>query len=312
MRAVQLTKYGGKGALQFTAEATKPTIEAGQVLVKVQAASVNVLDWKIREGMAQAMAPLNFPATLGSDLAGTITEMGEGVSGFVIGQEVYGQTNPLGGTGSFAEFTPIAAGALATKPQSLTFIEAAATPLTAVSAYQALVEVLDIQDGQKILIHGGAGGIGSFAIQLAKHLGAYVITTAASNDIAYVRGLGADEVIDYTSQKFEELLHDLDAVYDTVGGETYTRSFAVMKPGGKIISMTERPNESLAQEHGIKAEHLFTQVTTERLKKIAKLIDQGILHVHVDRVFPLEKAADAVEYLHEGRHHGKVVLDIAN
>lgn len=310
MRAAQLIKYGGDDALQFTTEAIRPTASVGEVLVEVKAASINALDWKIREGMAQQMATLTFPATLGSDLAGIVVEVGEGVEDFAVGQEVYGQTNPLGGQGSFAEFSPIAAKSLALKPQSLDFLKAAATPLTLVSAYQALVETLHLENGQRILIHGGAGGIGSFAIQLAKNLGAYVASTAAPNDMEYVQGLGADEVIDYTSQKFEEVLHDFDAVFDTVGGDTYARSFAILKPGGQIASMLEQPNEALAQQHAVKAFHLFTQVTTQRLEAITELIDQGSIHVNVDKVFPLEEANEAIDYARSGHQHGKVVLDI--
>jgi len=308
MRAVQLTHYGGEDALQFTASAAKPTAKEGQVLVKVEAASINAIDWKIREGMMQQMAPVTFPATLGGDLAGTVVEVGPNVEQFTVGQTVYGQTNPFSGEGSFAEFTPINAANLAAMPKSADFIHAAALPLTAVSAYQALVETINLQAGQKVLIHGGAGGIGSFAIQLAKHLGAYVATTTAPEDTAFAKELGADEVIDYSTQKFEQILHDVDAVFDTVGGETNEKSYAVLKTGGQLVSMAAAPNETLAAEHGVTASAQQTRVTTERLQKVAELTDQGVLKPAIDKVFSLEQTAEAVEYMRHGHHRGKVVI----
>jgi NADPH:quinone reductase-like Zn-dependent oxidoreductase len=312
MRAAQLTHYGGKDALQLTSEAPKPSAAAGQVLVKVEAASINAIDWKIREGMMQQMAPLTFPATLGGDLTGKIVEVGEGVEGFEVGQEVYGQTNPFSGTGSFAEFSPIAATNIALKPITTDFIQSAALPLTAVSAYQALVETLNVQAGQKVLVHGGAGGIGSFAIQLAKHLGAYVATTAASEDIDFVKKMGADETIDYTSQKFEEIVGGYDAVFDTVGGETSEKSYQVLKPGGQLVSMAAAPNDTLAAKYNVTASAQQTRVTTERLQKVAELVDQGVLTPAVDKIFPLEQITEAVEYMRQGHHRGKVVIKVTD
>lgn len=312
MRAAQLSNYGGKDALQLTTEATKPAAKEGQVLVKVEAASVNAIDWKIREGMMQQMAQLTFPATLGGDLAGTVVEVGQGVTEFEAGQEVYGQTNPFSGAGSFAEFSPIAAANLAIKPKSTDFTHTAALPLTAVSAYQALVETLNLQAGQKVLIHGGAGGIGSFAIQLAKHLGAYVATTAAPEDIEFALSLGADEAIDFTTQKFEETLSDYDAVFDTVGGEAYEKSFVILKQGGKIVSMVMPVDETRMKEYGVTAFSQFTRVTTDRLSKVAELVDQDVLKPSVDKVFSLEQAAEAVEYMRQGHHQGKVVIKMTD
>jgi NADPH:quinone reductase-like Zn-dependent oxidoreductase len=312
MRAAQLTHYGDKDALQFTTQAPQPTAAAGQVLVKVEAASINAIDWKIREGMMQQMAPVTFPATLGGDLAGTIVAVGDGVTEFEVGQEVYGQTNPFSGAGSFAEFSPIAAGSIALKPSTVDFVAAAALPLTTASTYQALVETLRLEAGQKILIHGGAGGIGSFAVQLAKHLGAYVATTAAPEDIEFVRSLGADEAIDYTSQKFEDMLHDYDAVFDTVGGETNKKSYQVLKPGGQLVSMAAAADDALADQYTVTATAQQTRVTTDRLQKIAELVDQGVLKAAIDKVFPLEQAAEAVEYMRQGHHRGKVVIKMTD
>jgi len=310
MRAAQITEYGEQNVLKITDTAERPVAGEGQVLVEVRAASVNPFDWKVMSGQAQSMAQLTFPATLGGDAAGVVAEVGDGVTGFEVGQEVYGQANALSGQGSFAEFTPIKVESLALKPKNVDFATAAALPLTAVSAYQALVDTLHLTAGQKILIHGGAGGIGGCAIQIAKHIGAHVIATAGPEDQKYVRELGADEVIDYTSQKFEERAHDLDAVYDTIGSETYTRSFAVLHSGGQIVSMLEQPNQSLMQQHGVTAYSQFTQLTPERMAAITELVEQGVLKVTIDKTFPLDKAAEAVDYLHSGHHRGKVVIQI--
>jgi NADPH:quinone reductase-like Zn-dependent oxidoreductase len=161
-----------------------------------------------------------------------------------------------------------------------------------------------------VLIHGGAGGIGSFAIQLAKHLGAYVAATATKQDAGYVMDLGADEAIDYKSQQFEALIKDYDAVYDTVGGETYKKSYQVLKSGGTLVSMLEQPDEELQKQYGVKAISQFTQVTTERLTKLAELVDQGSIKIHLDKTFPLEQAGEALEYIKTGQHHGKVVINV--
>lgn len=310
MRAAQINDYGDKDVLVYTEDATKPTLAAGQVLVEAYAAGVNPFDYKVRSGQARGMAELQFPATLGGDVAGVVAEVGEGVTGFEVGQEVYGEANALSGQGSFAEFVPVKSESLAPKPANIDFITAAALPLVSVSAYQALVDTLHLQAGQRVLIHGGAGGIGTSAIQIAKHLGAYVITTAGPDDLDYVRSLGADEAVDYTSRRFEDVAHDMDAVYDTVGGETYERSFSTLKPGGQIVSMIEQPNEELATQHKVKASVQFSKPTPERLAAITQLVESGNLNVTIDKTFPLEQASEAVEYLHSGHHRGKVVLKI--
>lgn len=310
MRAAQISSYGGKDVLQITSDAPKPPIGAGQILVEVHAASVNPFDWKVREGLSRQMAPLTFPATLGGDLAGIVAEVGEGVQGFLVGQAVYGQAGALSGSGSFAEFAPVKAESISQKPESVDFVTAAAVPLTAVSAYQALVETMNLGSGQKILIHGGAGGIGGFAIQLAKHLGAYVAATASASDLDFVRSLGVGKAIDYATQKFEDEVHDFDAVFDTIGGDTYTRSFQVLKAGGLVVSMAEQPNKELMEVRKVTASHQFTQMSPERLQAVTQLVDDGVLKVTIDEVFPLEEAAEALEYLKLSHHRGKVVLKI--
>jgi alcohol dehydrogenase len=240
------------------------------------------------------MIQLQFPSTLGMDFSGIIKQVGEGVSNseFKQGDEVYGQAGVVnGGSGAFAEM------ALANKPKRLSHAEAAALPLVGVSAWRALMENIGLSKGQRILIHGGAGGIGSIAIQLAKHLGAYVATTVSTNDKQFVQELGADVVIDYKTQNFEDLLHDYDSVFDTVGGETYKRSFKVLKKGGIIVSMLEQPNPQLMDHHGVKAIFQFTQADRERLTKVAKWVDQNNdIRVNIDRTFSLDEAADALDY----------------
>ncbi len=310
MKAAQIDDYGPKDVMQTTDDALKPIANEGQALVEVYAASVNPFDVKIREGLVRQMAELSFPATLGGDVAGVVAEVGEGVTGFEVGQAVYGQAGALSGQGSFAQFTPAKPQQLAAKPTSIDFITAAALPLVSVSAYQALVDHLDLKSGQKILIHGGAGGIGSMAIQLAKHLGAYVATTVRAADTDFVKDLGADEIIDYKTQDFGNILKDYDAVFDTVGGETNAKSYTVLKPGGALVSMVEPPNEELIKQYDVRYTRQFTQVTAERLAHITELVDNGTLKINVDKVFTLDRAAEALEYLATGHPRGKVVIQI--
>jgi NADPH:quinone reductase-like Zn-dependent oxidoreductase len=305
MKAVQINKYGGSEVVEINKNAPKPALSRGQLLVEVYAAGVNPIDWKIREGYI----PLKFPATLGGDFSGVVEDVGEGVSGFKKGLEVYGYASLLGGgSGSFAEFVSADAKVMALKPNNISYIEAGALPLTGVSAWQVLVEHIGLSRGKKILIHGGSGGIGSIAIQLARHLGAYVATTVSAKDMQYVKELGADEAIDYKNQSFEDLLHDYDAVFDTVGGETYVRSFNVLRKGGIIVSMLEKPRPELMERYGVNAIAQMTQVNSERLSKLAELVEKGVIKEHVDKTFPLEQAGEALTYLQSGHPRGKVVL----
>lgn len=310
MKAARLTDYGGKGSITVVDNAPKPAPKEDEVLVEIHAAAVNPFDWKVREGHMQEMSNLPLPATLGGDFAGVVAEVGKEVSGFEVGAQVYGQAGALSGHGSFAEFAPVKASSLALKPKGVDFAHAAALPLTGVSAYQALVEHAGLKSGQKVLIHGGAGGIGSYAIPLAKHLGAYVTTTAAAEDADYVKGLGADEVIDYKNQDFSTLIKDYDAVYDTVGGDTYRKSYQVLKPGGVIVSMLEQPDEDLEQQYKVHAVAQFTRVTTKRLNELTKLVEQEAISPRIDKTFTLDETDDALEYLKTSHHRGKVVIRI--
>ncbi|VVB90253.1 NAD-dependent alcohol dehydrogenase [uncultured archaeon] len=311
MKAAQINNYGGSEVVKINENAPKPTVSQGQLLVEVYAAGVNPVDWKIREGYMRQMAPLKFPATLGGDYSGVVAEVGEGVPGFKKGDEVYGQASiTRGGSGSFAEFASADVNTTAHKPKNTGHVEAAALPLTGVSAWQALVNHIGLSRDEKILVHGGAGGIGSIAIQLARYLGAYVATTVSAKDIPYVKELGADEAIDYKNQPFEDIVHDYDAVYDTVGGETYVRSFKVLKKGGIIVSMLEQPRSDLMEQYKVNAIGQFTQVNSERLSKLAELVEKHAIKVHVERTFPLEQAGEALSFLQKGHPRGKVVLRI--
>ena len=312
MRAAQISAYGGKNVLVVNDQVPQPVPQAGQVLVQVQAAGINPFDYAVREGLVQQMAELNFPATLGGDVAGLVSATGEGVIDFKIGQAVYGQANALSGQGSFADFTLVKAESLAAKPQTVDFPTAAGLPLVSVSAYQALVDHMNLQTDQKILIHGGAGGIGSMAVQLANYLGAYVAATASAEDADYVKGLGADTVIDYHRQDFSQLLKDYDAVFDTVGGETNQKSYSILGNGGVLVSMIMAADDNLAAAHNIQYVHQFTRVTSQRLTKIAELVDGGKLRLHIDKLFPLAEAAEALEFSKTSHTRGKVILSVAN
>jgi alcohol dehydrogenase len=311
MKSAQITSYGNTNGLIEIRQTRTPNLSTGKVLIEVKAAGINPIDWKIREGYMQQMIHLQFPSTLGLDFSGVIKEVGEDVSSdFNQGDEVYGQAGvPTGGSGAFSDVALTTATSIAHKPKTLDHIEAAALPLVGVSAWQALVENIALSNGQKILIHGGAGGIGSIAIQLAKHLGAYVTTTVSTNDKQFVQELGADQIVDYKKENFEDIIQDYDAVYDAIGGETYKRSFRVLKKGsGIIVSMLEQPNSELMNQFGIKALFLFSQVNRQRLIKLAQWVDQHNIRVNIAQTFRLDEASKALDYQKDAHPRGKVVL----
>lgn len=311
MKAAQINRYGGNEVVEINSDTTKPMLSVGQVLIETYAAGVNPVDWKIREGYLQQMVTLKFPVTLGGDFSGVVIELGPGVTGFKKGDEVYGTASVLGmGSGSFAEFIGVDVKFISKKPKIMNNIEAAAMPLAGVSALQALTEHIDLKRNQKILIHGGAGGIGSIAIQIAKHQGTHVATTVSTKDTQFVKTFGPDKVIDYKTQRFEELLSDYDAVFDTVGGDTYKKSFTVLKKSGIIVSMLEQPNTDFMKKYEVRAIAQMTHVDHEQLSQLAKLIDQGIVKVHIDKIFSLKQASEALVYLQKGHSRGKVVLKI--
>jgi alcohol dehydrogenase len=313
MKSAQIRSYGGSEVVEISQRTPAPSDpSAGKALVTIKAAGVNPSDWKLREGFFKQMVPLQFPTTLGMDFSGVIEKVGASTSSDLKqGDEVYGQAGVMaGGSGAFAEMALAKVDKIAHKPKTQSHEQAAGLPLVGVSAWQALVETIGLGKGKKILIHGGAGGIGSISIQLAKHLGAYVATTASTNDIQFVKeDLGADEVIDYKTQTFENVLpHDFDAVFDTVGGETYTRSFKVLKRGGIIVSMLEQPVQELMDKFGVKAVYLFTQANRERLTRLAEWVDQNNVRVNVEKTFPLDEAREALDYQKDVHPRGKIVL----
>lgn len=308
MKAARINTFGHADAIAIE-EIDKPQAAEGQVLVEVHAASINPFDTMVREGHVQSVQP---PLTLGGDIAGVVAEVGASVSGFAVGQKVYGQANVVAGnSGAFAEFAATKASQIAEMPTSTDFVQAAAMPLVGVSALQVITQHMNVQAGQKVLIHGGAGGIGTIAIQIAKHLGATVTATATGEGMTYVKDLGADEVVDYTNQAFDEAEGVYDAVFDTVGGETYQRSFKTLKQGGVIVSMLMQPDEALMQQYNVRAIARQTRVTTEDLSTLAQLVDQKVVTPHVDATYPLADVAEAFTARESGKVKGKVVLTIA-
>jgi alcohol dehydrogenase len=315
MKSARIKGYGSTSDVieidQNTPTPNEPS--EGKVVVTVKAAGVNPTDWKLSEGYMQQIMPIQLPATLGWDFSGILEKAGTGVSDIKQGDEAYGQASVVfGGSGTFAEMALANADNIALKPKTLSHEEAAGLPTVGVTAWQALVDTIGLSKGQNILIHGGAGGVGSIAIQLAKYLGAHVATTVSEKDKQFVKRLGADEIIDYKTQTFEDLLsHDYEAVLDTVGGETYSRSFKVLKRGsGVIVSTLEQPNQELMEKFGVKAIFEFSQVNRERLTKLAQWVDQNNVHVNVDKAFPLDDAAKALEYQRNAHPRGKIVLAV--
>lgn len=310
MKAAQFSQYGEPEVIEIN-EVSKPVPTENQVLIEVHVATINPFDYKLRRGYMKDMMPLTFPFTIGGDLSGVVVEIAKGVSNFNVGDEVFGQAYNLGGsTGSMAEFAAANVESVALKPKTINYVEAGSLPLVGCSAIQSLEQHINLQNGQKILIHGGAGGIGSVAIQLAKHLGAYVATTVSTDDIDFAKTLGADEVIDYKSQDFSELLKDFDAVYDTVGGDTTDRSFKILTRGGILVSMLGAPKEELATEYGVTVIGQNTQTNSQNLSRLAELVDQGVIKPEVDKVFPLAQVREAFEYAENGHPRGKVVIAV--
>ena len=309
MKAAQISQYGHPDAVKIV-EVEEPTIGSDQVLVEVYASSLNPWDTIVREGYAQSFLPLELPVTLGGDLSGVVAKVGADVQTVAVGDEVFGTAGVPMGSGALAEFAATKPEHLAKKPTTVSYVEAAAATLTGVSAYQALVEHLKLATGQKVLIHGGAGGIGSLAIQIAKNIGAYVATTATGDGVAFAKSLGADEVIDYKTESFDELIHDYDAVFDTVAGETFERSFKVVKKGGMIVSMNAQPNPELAEKYGVETVHQQTHTTTDALEALGKLIDDGVVKVQVDHVFPLADIQAAFEARESTAVKGKIAVEI--
>lgn len=311
MKAVQIDRYGDNQVIKVRENITKPKVNVGQILIEVHAASINPVDWKIRSGHLQQLIPLTFPATLGMDFSGVIVEVANDVTHLKKGDEVFGWTNVFnGGSGSFAEFLVTDAKTAALKPENITHVDATALAMVGVTAWQAMMDYLKISKDEKVLIHGGSGGVGMMAIQIAKYIGAYVATTVNETNFEFVKNLGADVIINYKTQHFEKELHDYDAVLDTVGGKTYQDSFQILKKNGTVVSLLESPNPELMKQHHVKAELEFTAINSGHLLKLAELLRQQKLKIFVEKIFPIEQAADAFEYQEKQHPRGKVVLQI--
>jgi NADPH:quinone reductase-like Zn-dependent oxidoreductase len=308
MRAVVIHSFGSPEVLKLE-ELPTPVPEADEVLVKVNAASVNPVDYMTRSGHFPPVRQEQLPLVLGRDVAGVVERCGSAVTRFKKGNEVYAMLDLE--HGGYAEYVIVKERDLAAKPSHLNFVEAAAVPLAAVTAWQGLFDHGRLQPGQHVLIHGGAGGVGHIAVQFAKARGARVSTTAAKEDTEFLRSLGADQVID-KSQPFESVVANVDLVFDLVDGDTQERSWAVVKQGGAIISTMSKPSERLAKAHKARAEHYVTELNGGELGEISRLIDAGKIRPHVDAVFQLGEAAAAQQQL-EGRHNrGKIVLQIGD
>ncbi|BBC29755.1 NADPH:quinone reductase [Streptomyces graminofaciens] len=333
MRAFTVERYGDKAGVRAR-EVPDPEVGADDVLVRIHAASVNPLDRMIRDGELKAILPYRLPVVLGNDLAGIVVEVGAAVTRFAVGDEVFARPDK-DRIGTFAELIAVHQDDVAIKPATLTMEEAASLPLVALTSWQALVERANIQPGQRVLVHAGSGGLGTIAIQLAKHLGAHVATTTSTANVDLVKRLGADVVVDYKKQAFETVLHDYDVVLDSLGGETLLKSLDVLKPGGQVISVSGPPDAAFGRELGanpvirlvmsalssrirrrarrrnVTYSFLFMKASGDQLRKLTPLIEAGRIRPVVDTVFSFESAPEALEYLETGRAKaGKVVLNM--
>lgn len=306
IQAVRLQAYGGPGQLKVES-IPRPSAGANEVLVKVHAASVNPIDWKLREGHAQSWWPLKLPAILGRDAAGVVMAIGPGVKDFRCGDEVVVlvERSPQG---TYAEYIAANIEDIALKPRSMSFLEGAAYPLVAISAWNGLIEGAKLKKGERVLIHGGAGGVGSMAVQIAKARGAHVIATASASNHEFLRSIGADEVVDYKTTRFEDVVHNVDVVFDTVGGETLQRSPKVLRPDGRLFSIAGSITAETCTAARIQCPDEASISIRAAFVELGKLIDAGKLHVHIDKILPLAQAAEAQELNRAGHTRGKIVL----
>ena len=308
-RAVVINEYGGTEKLA-EAKVSLPELGADQVLVKVAATSINPIDWKLREGYLKQMFPWSFPIILGWDVAGEIVEVGQKVKDYHVGDRIFARPETTR-FGTYADYTIVDSNLLAPVPESIAFTEAAAVPLAGLTALQALFDHGSLKAGEKVLIHAGAGGVGTYAIQLAKNAGAYVITTASPRNHELVKKLGADEVIDYHTTDFEEVLTDIDLVFDTMGGEIQKKSFSVLKEHGRLISVLSIEDETLAATKQIEAKAIWLRTNGEQLSELAKLMADGKLVSVIGETFPLTRQGVYDAHALSETHHavGKIVLD---
>ena len=308
MKAARVLHFGPPSVIEND-DLPRPEPADGQLLVRVKAAGVGPWDALVRQGKSGIQQRL--PLILGSELSGIVDTVGAGAVGFKQGDEVYGATNEQF-TGGYAEYALASAKMMAQKPKTLNFIQAASAPVVSVTAWQMLFDYAHVTAGQTVLIHGGAGNVGAYAVQLANQAGLHVVATAASKDREYVRHLGAETVLEYQTERFEDSVTRVDVVLDTVGGDTQQRSFRVLKPGGILVSSVSPVPETTQERYGIRAAFFYVDVTTRRLDRITELFDSGKLATDVGTVLPLEEARVAHEMLGGAPHkRGKIVLSIA-
>lgn len=308
MKAVRIHAYGGQEVLQLE-EAPLPSLGATDVLVRVVAAAVNPVDWKIRAGHTQGLLPHQFPLILGWDLSGVVVALGAQVSRFKLGDAVYSRPNILR-DGSYAEFIAVEETELAFKPKTISHSSAASLPLAGITAWDVLVKTAHIKNGERVLIHAGSGGVGSLAIQLAKACGAYVVATTSCKNIPLVKSLGADQVIDYRTQEFDHIVHEMDIVFDTLGGAVQEQSWKVLKRGGILVSVVAPPAAETAAAHGVRSAFVFIQPDAGVLKELATLVDAGKIRPIIAAEFALEDIAQAHALSESGRADGKIVLQV--
>jgi len=309
MKAIRIHSYGGPEQMQLE-DAPVPTCGTGDLLVRVVAAGVNPIDWKIRSGSMAAQLPKPFPITLGSDAAGIVTALGGSVRGFELGDEVFFYAEFARG-GTYAEYVAVEASQVAKKPRTAPFSTAAALPTPGQAAWTALIETAKVEHGQRVLIHGGAGALGTIAVQLAKEHGAYVIATASGDGVALVRSLGADEVIDYRTQRFEQVARDIDIVLDTLGGATQEASWITMRKGGILVATAMPPSPERAAAAGVRAAFVFTPPRGGVLAQLAQRVDDGRIRVVVGQELALADAAQAHRLGESGKARGKMILHVA-
>lgn len=305
MKAVRFHDYGDLDVLRYE-DAPRPEPAAGELLVRVAAAGVNPVDWKIVAGYMRTVMPLQMPQIVGLDFCGTVERVATTVPGFAAGDMIYGRAR-----GAYAQYCVLKPGDAAKKPSTVDATQAAALPTVALTAWQALFDAASLQQGQTVLIHGATGGVGSLAVQLAKWKGARVIATASGDHVEEARKLGADTVVDYKKQRFEDAAHDVDVVLDIVGGETQARSLAVLRSGGVLVSTVGVQHEDEARKRGVRAVGMLAQTDARVLTEVARLVDEKVLTVPVSEVMPLERAREALEKLKSGHMRGKIVLKVA-
>lgn len=309
MRAVQINQYGGTETLQLV-QIDTPKINADDILIQVKSAAVNPVDWKIREGYLQEFIPYALPVTLGWDVAGIVTEIGADVRDFKVGDEVFSRPD-INRNGSYADFIAVKADEVVLKSAKLDFAQAAALPLAGITAWQCLVDVGQLQAGQRVLIHAGAGGVGHLAIQIAKAKGAIVIATASATNQALLVQLGADQAVDYTKAPLSEQIEAVDLVIDTMGGTVQDDSWALLKKGGMLVSVTEPPSEEKAKEFAVKGEFVFIEPSSRILRELNALVEADKLTPIIEHRFSLEQIVEAHQQSQSGRTRGKIVIEIS-